>query len=369
MELVKYVIIGTGFAGASTAYHLALQGAKGVVVLEKEPYPGVHASGRNAAMIRQVVPNPVVAEVARKSTLKLADPDRDLQPYILYRKIGSLLLGRGNGWGKLLADAADAQQGNLGAECWSPTKAVDRVPVLEGARFRGAVWNPEDGVIELAPLLQGFLSGARDRGVDIHFQAEVKDLRPDGERIRVETNKGEFDAECVVNAAGAWSPGLGVQAGSSSLSIQPHRRHLFHTSPLDIVDENWPFVWDVSSDWYFRPETGGLLMSPCDQTKHDAGEPVVDPEVEDMLAQKVADHLPGMPDLPIQKRWACLRTFTPDGKFVIGWDPVVPKLFWVSGLGGHGVTCAYGIGEIAARGILGEDDGRSGPFAPTRLAK
>ena len=50
MRHFQFVIIGAGFAGAATAYHLTRRGLTDIVVLEQESIPGFHSSGRNAAM-------------------------------------------------------------------------------------------------------------------------------------------------------------------------------------------------------------------------------------------------------------------------------------------------------------------------------
>ena len=56
MDSARFVIVGAGLAGMATAYALTRRGETGVLILEKENLPGLHSSGRNAAMIRQVVP-------------------------------------------------------------------------------------------------------------------------------------------------------------------------------------------------------------------------------------------------------------------------------------------------------------------------
>ena len=43
---VEVVIIGGGFAGASTAYSLARAGVTDVVIVEREPVCGYHAQPR-----------------------------------------------------------------------------------------------------------------------------------------------------------------------------------------------------------------------------------------------------------------------------------------------------------------------------------
>jgi glycine/D-amino acid oxidase-like deaminating enzyme len=57
---------------------------------------------------------------------------------------------------------------------------------------------------------------------------------------------------------------------------------------------------------------------------------------------------PGLSAVALRRNWACLRTFTPDRRPVIGWDPDTRGLFHVSGLGGFGVTTSLAIGEVAA---------------------
>ena len=65
MIVVDCVVIGAGFAGAATAYHLARLGLTDILLLEQETIPGFHSSGRNAAMIRQCVPDPALADLTR----------------------------------------------------------------------------------------------------------------------------------------------------------------------------------------------------------------------------------------------------------------------------------------------------------------
>ncbi len=65
MSAYQYVIIGAGFAGAATAYHMAQRGVTDILLLEQEAVPGFHSSGRNAAMIRQCVPDPALLELTR----------------------------------------------------------------------------------------------------------------------------------------------------------------------------------------------------------------------------------------------------------------------------------------------------------------
>ena len=130
---------------------------------------------------------------------------------------------------------------------------------------------------------------------------------------------------------------------------------------------SWPFVWDVSHDIYFRPEGEGLLLCACDQQELPPGDPPVDETVQELLAEKIQNYIPALSRVSISKGWAGFRTLSADGRFVIGWDPKVKGLFWVAGLGGHGVTTSSAVGTLAAELILGGPDKRSDPFSPHRF--
>ena len=89
----------------------------------------------------------------------------------------------------------------------------------------------------------------------------------------------------------------------------------------------------------------------------------------ELLAEKARNYFPQFADLPIMKSWAGLRTFAPDGRFVIGWDPGVGGLFWVAGLGGHGVTTSGAVGALAAKLLVGGDARRMEALSPARFVQ
>lgn len=73
------------------------------------------------------------------------------------------------------------------------------------------------------------------------------------------------------------------------------------------------------------------------------GDPPVDPAVQGQLAEKLQRYAPRMEHLPIRRSWEGLRTLTPDGRFVVGWDPRLEGFFWVAGLWGYGVTTSAAV--------------------------
>jgi glycine/D-amino acid oxidase-like deaminating enzyme len=339
------VIVGAGFAGVATAYHLARRGVSGIVVVEREAGPGLHASGRNAGLLRQSSHDdalvPLLRGGARAARAALRRVPGALQPS------GSLILGesihsmRGGPRARIERDASRFVRG------------------LEGE----ALYDPEDALIDPIALLGRLLEGARARGVRFLFDEQVVGVR-DG---KVVTTRRTLDAERLVVAAGAWSAEVAALAGSHAVQLEARRRHLFRGSVGGSETEKWPFVWHETEGVYFRPESGGVLLSPCDAEPHPARSPEVDPRCHDLVARKLAAVFPDVGDWRVGPGWACLRTFAADERFVIGPDPHLPGLFWVAGLGGHGVTAAWEVGRLAAEALLGRHV--PGPFDPRRFAR
>jgi len=368
MDTADVVIAGAGFAGAATAYHLARRGVRNVLLLEHEAVPGVHASGRNAALAYQVLSDPAEARLAVDGARFIAAPPDGFCAEPLLRRTGSLLVSQTSQTPALRTSLHHAAQLGLPCEILAADEATRRVPALAGAPFAEAFWNPHDGVVDIHALLQGYLAGARAGGVRIAYRQPVTGVHTNGGRIvAVETAHGTVQTRCLVNAAGAWAGVVGTLAGVGTRSLAPRRRHLFQTTVDLPIDRSWPFVWHNDLDVYFRPEGDGLLMSPCDATPHPPQAPVADAAVAELLAQKIARAFPALASARVSTSWACLRTFARDERFVIGRDPELNGLVWVAALGGHGMTTSAAVGRLGAAAVCGERSTELEHFSPARL--
>ena len=319
------VIVGAGIAGAATAYHLARLGVGPVLLVEKEDAPGQHATGRNAAILREHVGDASLQPLATRG----ADAIRG-GSCCRFNPTGGILLGH---------EPAD--------------DAAARFPLACG---RGR-WLPGDGVIDVAGLLATYL-----RGQEVMCDTTVRGwaARSAG-GVTVHTDNGDIEADILVNAAGPWAGAVG------DLPLVARNRHLFVTPPIDEVTAAMPYVWDDAAGLYFRPESGGLLLCPCDEQDRQPGDYRVNHDVQSKLATLLSRTQPQLADVRIRRVWTGQRTFAPDRRFVIGWDGRQADLFHVAGLGGHGITTSYAVGQLAAEMIA--DRHRDAPEAldPRRL--
>ncbi len=341
----RSVIVGAGFAGAATAWALGRAGLGPGVIVEQEISWGLHASGRNAAILRLAETDPVIASLARRSLAHMQEFER--AGATLVRRTGGLTLAGPHGAAEVSAQHQALREHGVEVELLSPTQAAARFPDLAIVEFVTALWCRHEGVVDIHALLGLYLAHARETGFTLHVGCCAEELLVEGGRMKgVRTSAGDVRAEVVVDASGAWAGRLGH--ATSPLPLQPLRRHLFISGPTTLVSPDGPLVWVEDAAFYWRPESGGLLLSPCDETPATAGTPPTDPAAAELLAEKLARHAPGLGNLGIRRAWACLRTFAPDRRPLVGADPSLPGLFHVSGLGGFGMMCSAAIGELAA---------------------
>ena len=353
------VVIGAGVAGLSTAYHLAVSSKKlKIIVLEQENRLGGHASGRNAGMIRQVVSDPFIAKLAFLGCRQLARASKKGWKRLSFTSNGSLLLAKKDKFFELEKIKRITRRLGVFSRWLSRQEARAKVPLLDGGDFQRALFCPSDALVEIKPLLQGFGDHLKSRGVPILFSAMPLKILKEGNIFRVILNKKEIRTKKIVNAAGAWCALLAENIGAQKIPLKPYQRHLYTTNRVNLGQGSWPFVWDLSHDFYFRPEGRRLLLSPCDKAAIDRKilgnrKEELDPSVKKILSRKLNNFSKNFKSISIQKGKSGLRTMTPDGRFVIGEDSQLSGFYWVAGLGGHGVTTCFSVGKLSSDIILG----------------
>jgi len=362
------IVIGAGFAGASAAYQLTRRGLRNLLLLEQERTPGEHASGRNASLAFQQLSDGDEGKLAVEGRTFIARPPAGFSDHPLLRTCGSLLLASEARAPGLLRTARAAA--TLGVESHELTRddVLRRVPAVEGAEFSAARFTPSDGVVDIRALLRGYLRAATRDGAELRCGAVVTGVDTAGGRVAaVRIAEERVETRLLLDAAGAWAGEIGRLAGVGTRTLAPRRRHMYRARADFPIDAEWPFVWHDDVDVYFRPDAGGLLMSPCDATPHPPRAPEIDPAMQDVLLDKLRRAFPTVARVTFAERWACLRTFTADERFMIGRDPDLEGFVWVAGLGGHGMTTSPAVGRLAAAATLGETTPELDLFTPARF--
>jgi D-arginine dehydrogenase len=343
-EHFDIAIVGAGIAGASLAAELAAHAR--VVVLEAEDHPGYHTTGRSAAFWDECYGGPDIVPLTVASGPYLTE-----HGFLSPR--GGLYIGREEDAGAL--DAFMERFAPSGIEIYRLGRAglAALIPGLKPA-WTGAVHEPASADIDVAGLHQHYLALAKRRGAVLEMRARLAAAEREAGRWRIATGQGrEATAGVLVNAAGAWSDAVAALAGVRAIGISPKLRTVAQLRTAPAPPATLPLTLDIRGNFYFKPESGRLWLSPHDETPVEP----CDAAPEELAVAEAIDRFEQVVDWRIEaveRRWAGLRSFAPDRLPVYGFDVRQEGFFWFAGQGGFGIQTAPAAARLAAQIILGQ---------------
>lgn len=341
-----FLVVGGGIAGASVGYWLAPHGK--VVVLEREPHPGYHSTGRSAALFMESYGTAQVRALTMASRAFLEAPPAGFSEHPLLTRRGAMMVATHGEETQLGEHWSIMRQTSPKGRLLDPADACALTPVLRREEVIGAVHEPDAADIDVHALHQGFLRGIRRAGGTIATGAEVVSMERLKTSWRLSTPAGSYEAPIVLNAAGAWADEIARLAGARPIGLEPRRRSAFIFAPPAGCDcSAWPMTAGMREDWYIKPDAGMLLGSPANVDPV----PAHDVQPEELDIAIAIDRIERMTTLRIRRptrTWAGLRSFVRDGDLVGGWDLRCPGFFWVAAQGGYGIQTAPAMGEACA---------------------
>ncbi len=361
------VVIGAGIAGSTAAAHVSPH--RRVALIEAEDQPGYHSTGRSAALWIQNYGPQDVRELSRLSRAFFEAPPPGFTEVPLMRHRPVLFLANASQLAAMEAELA----GGIGLRAISPAEAAVLQPALRPGYAAAAAVEDDAFDMDVAAIHQGFLRMLRSNAGVLAVRSRAGRIEKKGGAWEVETVAGDvFVAPVVINAAGAWGDEVAGIAGVSPLGLLPCRRTAAIIDPAPHDPEHWPMTIDICHGWYARPEARTrLLVSPADETlmhPHD-----VQPDELDIALG--IDRMQQALDIAVrrvERAWAGLRTFTPDGSLAFGWDAAAERFFWSVGQGGYGIQTSPAAGRLVADLVLGRDPGEAAAIvalvAPNRYA-
>lgn len=353
MQHAQVLIIGAGIAGASLAWRLARAGQR-VQLIEREAQPGMHSTGRSAAMFMESYGPPGVRALTRASRDFYLHPPAGFADVPLLTPRRALFVATAAQRAALEAMQAELAASGTALKLLNSEQITQMAPALRAGLFESGLLDDNGYDIDVNAMLQGFLRGARQAGAQLLTGAVTTEGTRTGDAWRVTLSNGDVvQARTVVDAAGAWADEVATLFGAAPIGLEPRRRSAFTFRAPEGVDvSNWPMVADVDEGWYIKVDAGQLLGSPANAdpvAPHD-----VQPEELDIAMGIHA--IQEATTLEIRRptaTWAGLRSFVRDGEIVIGFDDAVPQFFWLAAQGGYGIQSAAGASLLAASLIEG----------------
>lgn len=358
------VVIGAGSFGSSLAYHLAKQGLKDVVLLDRFGI-GEQTSPRAAGLTQQIRREDETTLLAKRSVEKLLSFTEETNIPLEFHQSGSVKMAR-NEAGVAQVEWEIRRGQALGLDI-RPIEADELEALVPWARTEGvlAMWiTPSDLFLEPRQVPQVYTAAARALGVTVLTETPVTGLirEASGRVTGVETNKGAISAPIVIDAAGAWTRQVADEEGIR-IPVVPMRHQLFITEPLPGVRNTQPICRVIDANVYVRPCWGGLMLGGYETTPMPFEMRDAEPhfQIADMpldlhvlrgLADLVRDQFPILHDAPLQTYRGGLPTMTADGKHIAGAVPGAEGFYTCTGCIVGGLSISPGMGEALAQVIL-----------------
>lgn len=352
MEKLDFLVIGAGIAGAGIAYRLAGHGS--LLVADMEDHAGYHTTGRSAAFYAETYGGEKLQPLTTGSKDFLHCPPAGFVEAPLITDLGAIHVFEASQRDRALAQFETDRRVLEHIRLLSAAQLEARAPQLKAGRFVGAIEDSECGNLDVAALHQGYLRAVKKMGVEVRLDTPFERAEHTGSGWRVWLGREEIEVKVLINCAGAWGDVVAERAGVGPVGLEPLRRTLVTVAnPAGLpFDRDQPMIIDFDEDFYFKPEGGGYLISPADETLSDPCDS--QPEMEDVAI--AVDHFERATDshvVCVEAKWSGLRTFAPDRAPVIGFEPGAHDFFWNVGQGGYGIQTSPAWSRYAASLLLG----------------
>ena len=239
-----------------------------------------------------------------------------------------------------------------------------RHPLISTDNLLGGLWDGQDGDIDPAQLCQALAFHARKAGAEVYRQTNVTGLtQHKDDTWTVETDKGNIDADIVVNACGYRVNEVGSMMGvHHPVASMEHQYFVTEDIPAIVEsDKRMPLLRCPISDYYSRQEKNGLLVGFYEQDCRTWGMDGISPSFSNDLCpddlERVMDvlegafeRMPALTEVGIKRIVNGPITYTIDGAPLVGPIPGKRNAFCIIGLraglgegGGHGWLLAQQI--------------------------
>ena len=359
----RVVIIGGGIMGCSTAYHLARNGWKDVVLLEQGRLSGGttwHAAG----LVGQLRGYQNLTKLIQYSTELYSKLEAETGLATGWKQCGSLSVARTEERMTLLRrSAATANKQGVACDELTPKQAGDKYPIMRTDDLVGAVWLPGDGKANPTDITQALAKGARNGGVRIFEKTRVTAIdTKDGRVTGVQTTEGPIAAEIVVNCGGQWARQVGRMVGVTVPLYSCEHMYIV-TEKMENVPRDLPVMRDPDGYIYFKEEVGGLLMGGFEPEAKPWNKDVIPDDFEfgmlpddwdqfQILMDNALIRVPALEKTGIKTFMNGPESFTPDLNYILGEAPNLKGFFVGAGFNSMGIASSGGAGMALAEWII-----------------
>ncbi|WP_347862563.1 glycine oxidase ThiO [Salimicrobium sp. PL1-032A] len=345
------IVIGAGVIGSSIAYHLSRRGRR-VLLLEQETIAckaSSAAAGMLGAQSELKADGSPLFELAKESRAMFPDLADDLKMYsgmdISLKQQGIYKIARNEEEKRELRHYGELQrQSGQNAEWLEAEELQIREPAVS-SQLTGGLFLPDDGQVSAPDLSRAFALSAIELGTTLKEYTKVQSLLIKGDSISgVSTNGGEYQANEVVIACGAWSE----EVLGEALDTYPVKGECFSVNTKRNLISGTLF----SKDCYIVPKSGGRLVVGATEQPGTYDETVTLGGVFPLIKEAIR-LLPELAYAEWESAWTGLRPQTRNETPVLGPHPDYRNLFLATGHYRNGILLSPITGKLIADMIEG----------------
>jgi len=363
----KVVVIGGGVVGCSILFHLAKFGLKDCILLERKELTS-GSSWHAAGNVHVISSDPNISRLMAYTIRLYKEIEETSGHSTGFKPSGGFYLASNEIWADYLKrERSKARYMGLDQEFISLEEVAKKHPLIDPKRYISALWDPIDGEVDPSGVTYAFAKAAKVHGAKYYNNTVVKDTKQKKDGTwDVITNKGNINAEILINAGGLWAREVGQMAGIN-LPVQPMEHHYLITEAIPEIEamgegKRLPVGTDFEGNIYFRQEGKGMLLGTYEQKStpwkvegtpmnfgHELLEPKLD-NIQDRLAIGFK-RMPALEKAGIKNIVNGPFTFGPDGSPLIGPVPGL-KNYWVAVGVMAGFCQGGGVGKCIAEWII-----------------
>uniref|UniRef100_A0A0B7AJ52 sarcosine oxidasee (formaldehyde-forming) n=1 Tax=Arion vulgaris TaxID=1028688 RepID=A0A0B7AJ52_9EUPU len=354
------IVIGAGVEGSASAYSLAKEGKK-VLLIEQFPLPHSRGSSHGQSRItRYAYEDEFYVRMMVDAFPLWAELEKEVQTEI-FINCGVLDLRTEDSPGmRRVLNSLRAH--NILHEKLSAEELQQRYPSIKGGEKCEAILDQNGGILRADRAVRSFQQVFKQLGGVIQDNEQVKSVTP-GTIITVKTARGQYSSHSIVLAAGAWAGPLCSTLGLN-LPLKPIRIGVYYCKASEEQFGSQKFPCFIDS----RGVTGGFhvyglpmseypgLVKVCsyqgtDINPDERDNNTDDPWVDKAVPQIAASILPDL-DVTTSIKEYCIYTMTPDSHPIIDRHPQHPNIVIAAGFSGHGFKLSPAVGKAVTELIL-----------------
>ncbi|WP_239030000.1 FAD-dependent oxidoreductase [Nereida sp. MMG025] len=359
----RVVIIGGGVIGCSVAYHLAKQGWKDTVLLERKQLTSGttwHAAG----LIAQLRASANMTKLAKYSQELYGNLEAETGVATGFKRCGSITVAlTDERRDEIFRQAAMARAFGVEVEEITPDEVKAKYEHLNIDGVKAGVWLPLDGQGDPANIALALAKGARQNGAKVIERTKATGVVRDGRRItgiHWESESGEsgqIACEHVVNCGGMWGREVGKML-NTNVPLHACEHFYIVTEAIENLKQ-MPVLRVPDECAYYKEDAGKMLLGAFEPNAKPWAMDGIPKDFEfdqlpedfdhfEPILENAVDRMPMLAEAGIHTFFNGPEGFTPDDAYHLGLCPEMDNVWVAAGFNSIGIQSAGGAGQALA---------------------